>query len=123
MMRSGSDEPLVSWEQFIDEDGHPAVVGSDGGLILTDEEYQASARITLESYGDESSCGITCGIYGWMMHTCRFPTIGEGQKAYHAMKRDLAVIVGMIPNRSDPELDAKCDLAIAAISRFVDEFP
>ena len=113
----------MTWETFIGEDGVPAVVGTDGGHIVVDEEYDACARITLELFGDGPPCSITCGIYEWMMHTRRFPTVSEGRGAYEAMKLGLADIVDMIPNRSDPERDVKIDHVTAAITKFVDTFP
>ena len=113
----------MAWEQSIGEDGNPADVGTDGGQIVADEEYDAGARITLELFGDGPPCSITCGIYEWMMHTRRFPSVSEGRIAYEAMKLALADIVEMIPNRSDPERDEKIERVHTAISQFVDVFP
>ena len=111
------------WETFIDDDGASAVYGTDGGKIVIDEEYDGCARITLELFGDGPPCSITCGIYEWMMHTRRFPSVSEGRSAYERMKLGLADIVNMIPNRSDPESDAKIERVITAVTRFVDTFP
>ena len=58
-----------------------------------------------------------------MVHTRRFPSVSEGRSAYETMKLGLADIVDMIPNRSDPERDARIELVTAAITRFVDAFP
>ena len=113
----------MTWEQCIGDDGLPTKIGTDGGQIIADEEYDAGARITLELFGDGPSCSITCGIYEWMMHTRRFPSVSEGRSAYEAMKLDLANIVDMIPNRSDPRRDEKIEHVVTAISRFVDVFP
>ena len=113
----------VTWGLYIGDDGLPDKIGTDGGKIVADEEYDAGARITLELFGDGPPCSITCGIYEWMMHTRRFPSVSEGQIAYEAMKLDLANIVEMIPNRSDPERDEKIERTSTAISRFVDDFP
>lgn len=44
----------------------PDQTGSEGGLIISDEEYKDSCRITLEKC--ERYYAITCGIYGGMMH-------------------------------------------------------
>jgi len=45
----------------------PYQTGSEGGLIIADEEYRDSCRITLEKC--ERYYAITCGVYGGMMHT------------------------------------------------------
>ena len=45
----------------------PDQTGSEGGLIISDEEYKDSCRITLEKC--ERYYAITCGVYGGMMHT------------------------------------------------------
>ncbi len=113
------------WENYTDENGLPERVGSDGGVIVSDEEYDVGARITLERLGEVAPfpCGITCGIYGWMVHTRRFPTLAEAQRAYDDMKPGLADILDMIPNRSDPDIEIKRERAIAAMSRYVDMFP
>ena len=111
-----------AWDRFTDENGVPEVVGSDGGVVVADEEYGGGARITLERLG-ENAFGITCGIYQWMMHTRRFSSLDDAEFAYEAMKVELAAILDMIPNRSDPEADRKTDHAIAEMSRFVDTFP
>ena len=113
---------IVTWETFVGEDGVAAVAGTDGGKIVVDEEYDGCARITLELFGDGPPCSITCGIYEWMMHTRRFSSVTEGRSAFETMKLGLADIVDMIPNRSDPERDAKIERVTTAITRFVDAF-
>ena len=61
-------------------------VGSEGGEILSDEEYKNACRITLEKC--EKYYAITCGVYGAMVHTA-FSDVNHYQKKYEAMKRDL----------------------------------
>lgn len=41
--------------------------GSEGGVVIADEEYKNSCRITLEKC--EKYYAITCGVYGAMVHT------------------------------------------------------
>jgi len=41
--------------------------GSEGGAILRDELHREGSRITLERIA--AGCAITCGVYGWMVHT------------------------------------------------------
>ena len=113
----------MNWTTYTDEDGLPAKIGSDGGAVLADEEHGWGARITLEQPGVMAAFGITCGIYGWMVHTRAFTNIGDAQSGYEAMKTDLDIIMEMIPARSDPEVERKMDAVTVAISAFVDKFP
>ena len=39
--------------------------GSEGGVVIADEEYKNSCRITLEKC--EKYYAITCGVYGAMV--------------------------------------------------------
>ena len=96
--------------------------GSEGGVILRDDEYESSARITLErdcSHGVPFS--VTCGIYGWFFHTRR---LGSETEAEFAMMCDeLAEIVNIVPQANDPDADSKMGAVSEAIHRFVDRFP
>src|SRR3954469_23184483 len=45
--------------------------GSEDGEILRGEEHARGERITLErTLSRPYSHAITCGVYGWMVHTC-----------------------------------------------------
>lgn len=60
--------------------------GSENGVILKDEEYANSCRITLERC--TGNCAITCGIYGSMVHTA-FCDETSSLCIYEKMKADL----------------------------------
>jgi hypothetical protein len=96
--------------------------GCEGGVILRDDEYRGGARITLER-GGFAPFSITCGVYGWMVHTRFFSTLPEAEREYALMQPDLAAIVDSQPLAADPDVDAKMDAVTAAIGRFVDRFP
>ena len=68
------------------------------GLIISDEEYKDSCRITLEKC--ERYYAITCGIYGGMMHTV-FCNSTQYQETYNNMKKDLQEFIDK--NTSDEE--------------------
>lgn len=61
-------------------------IGSEGGIIVADEEYNKSCRITLEKC--EKHYAITCGIYGAMVHTT-FSDFEYYQIKYDTMKKEL----------------------------------
>ncbi len=96
--------------------------GSEGGVILRDEEHDLGARITLErdcSHGVPFA--VTCGIYGWFFHT-RFVR-SEAEAEFQAMQDGLAAILYIIPGVDDPGCDAKMEMVGEAISGFVARFP
>ncbi len=67
--------------------------GSEEGDILLDEEHGAGARITLERNTTVAPFAITCGIYGWMMHTRFFETELEARSEYDRMKQALSELI------------------------------
>jgi hypothetical protein len=95
--------------------------GTEGGIILRDEEHSLGSRITLERDGTIAPYSVTCGIYGWFFHT-RF--LGsEAEAELPAMRDGLVAILHIIPNTDDPESDTKMRVAGEAIGAFVDRFP
>jgi hypothetical protein len=110
--------PAHSWSAF--EDG--ATLGSRGsesGVILLDDEYDAAARITLERATSVAPFAITCGVYGRLMHTRYFSAEAEARSEYAAMKAALAEIVDGFDS-DDPQ---QSDRARQAVERFTDQFP
>jgi hypothetical protein len=95
--------------------------GSEEGTILSDEENVDGARITLERDG-QTPFSITCGIYGWMLHTYLFSDEMSASDALEEMKESLDGIVQMLPCVDDPELESKARAVQNAISSFVDHF-
>ena len=65
-------------------------LGSENGLILKDEEYADSCRVTLEKC--KKYYAITCGVYGAMCHTA-FCNADKYEKMYDAVKSDLQEFV------------------------------
>jgi hypothetical protein len=90
-----------NWNPFSDapqdkakEDGAEAERGSEGGRIVRDEEHVLGARITLEKECEIAPYAITCGIYGWMMHTCYLSEEDKAVEQYEAMKAELSDLLG-----------------------------
>ena len=85
---------MSDWISF--ENGSTiGTTGSEGGAILRDELHPEGARITLERTA--TGFAITCGIYGWMVHTRFFATESESVAAYEEMKPALAEILVRLP--------------------------
>ena len=64
--------------------------GSEHGIIIRDEEYDHSCRITLEKCPEYYA--VTCGIYGSMVHTAFFDE-NDYEAKYEAMKQELQEFV------------------------------
>ena len=60
--------------------------GNENGIILDDEEYNSSGRITLEKCDEYYA--ITCGVYGAMVHTV-FCSPKESTELFEKIKKDL----------------------------------
>jgi hypothetical protein len=91
---------------------------SEGGVLVRHEEYWedgAGAGITLERDCRASPVAITCGVYGWMVHTRYFASVAEGEAAAEAMKPALVELVHRV--LSDDPFDGQPFLA------FVERFP
>lgn len=82
-----------SWYPF-EEGSTIGAIGSEGGSILEDEEYGLGARITLEQGGQTAPFAITCGIYGFMMHTTWARDEAEAKAKFEAMKSELVLLLG-----------------------------
>jgi hypothetical protein len=67
--------------------------GSEQGETVLDEEHMLGARITLERNTSIAPFAITCGIYGWMVHTRYFETEREARSQYDNMKHALSELI------------------------------
>lgn len=99
--------------------------GSDDGLIMGDEEYCESARITLErdcrAYGKPAiPFTITCGIYGLMVHTRFFGDEFHARQQLNEMKTALATLVDQLPADCEDEVP---DGLEKALDEFVYRYP
>lgn len=80
------------WDQF-DNGRSIGRNGSENGIIVLDEEHSDGARITLEQGGMTSPWAITCGIYGFLVHTVFISDETESREKYNAMKLDLVQVM------------------------------
>lgn len=96
--------------------------GSESGIILRDDEHPLGARITLERGGGTAPYAITCGIYGWMMHTHFSAAEAEAQRDYDRMREALTSILAGMSDSDSPEDEDRRARTVSAIERFVDDF-
>jgi len=106
------------WKPF-DNGTTPGLKGSESGETIRDEEHVYGARITLEKNANIAPFAITCGIYGWMVHTRFFATEDEAGAEYDKMKASLSEIVERI---SDPKDDDR-RATEKAMEAFVETYP
>jgi hypothetical protein len=101
----------MAWGPF---DGGSTIgtTGSEGGIILRDEEHSLGSRITLERDGTTAPYAVTCGIYGSMFHTAWAGSEAAGAAMYEAMRDRLAQL---LEAPSEEEY-------LAMLRRFVDDF-
>ena len=72
--------------------------GSERGVIVTDEEHALGARLTLERGTQTAPFAITCGVYGWLVHTRFFPSETEANAEYDSDEN----CAGRTPRRGTP---------------------
>jgi hypothetical protein len=111
----------VTWHDFLDGRS-VGMMGSEGGDIIRDEEHDAGARVTLERATRVAPFSITCGIYGWMVHTRWFDSEPVTRAEFDTMKDALAAILKKlkVENVSPEEQLAQ----ISPLLRdFVERFP
>lgn len=69
--------------------------GSEGGIILNDEELDSSARITMEKDTDIAPFAITMGIYGLAFHTNYYSSMEDAEEGYDWYKGKVEEIVSL----------------------------
>ena len=111
---------MSDWNSF-KEGESVGQTGSEGGKILCDEEHGDGARVTLEHVRDNRFT-ITCGIYGWMVHTRFFSTEAHAQKGLEETKDELAKILAFI-RIEDEATGENMRVAQDVIDDFVERCP
>ena len=96
--------------EWITLDKEIGTVGSEGGTIIRDEEYEQSCRVTLEKC--PKYYAITCGVYGAMVHTV-FLGESDCNAKYGEIKLDLQNFIDRIDEMTEDEridfYEAFCD--------------
>src|SRR5690349_6875977 len=118
---------MAEWQPFADGTTIGGL-GSEDGTILRGEEHTDGSRITLERTerflpSAPVAYAITCGIYGWMLHTRFLSDEAEALEEYEAMKAALAAILAIIPRVDDPAGDETMAEVTRQIGLFVERFP
>ncbi len=110
----------ISWRPF-EEGATLGQPGSEQGIILRDEEHVLGARITLERATSVAPFAITCGIYGWMMHTRFFGSEVEADAQYEQMKDALAALLEAAEQTA--AIDGGRKVLIDGIDEFIGNYP
>ena len=93
--------------------------GSEGGVVVRDEEHSLEARITLERETRSAPFAITCGIYGCMLHTRFFSLEDEARLQYDSMKAALSALLAT-EKEGGPE---GCRSFLDGVAAFVESYP
>lgn len=96
--------------------------GTEGGRIIRDDEHIDGARITLEQGCRMAPFAITCGIYGWMVHSCFYADQMTAEDEYALIKEEIEHILTMIPRDDAPDLDYHLDSVEEAVASFARRF-
>lgn len=105
---------MTDWIPF--ENGTTlGATGSERGTILRDELHPEGARMTLERTA--TGLAITCGVYGWMVHTRFFASESEAVAAYEEMKPALAEMLARLPAEGED-----VEAALAEAGEMLDAF-
>lgn len=109
-----------SWRPFEDS-ATLGQAGSEEGTIVRDEEHSLGARITLERGAGVAPFAITCGIYGWMLHTRFFTSETEAKTQYDRMRTSLSALLEAAEQTAD--VDGGREVLMEGVSRFVGDYP
>ena len=96
--------------------------GTDAGQIVQDEEHLGGARIMLEKQCKHAPFSISCGIYGWMVHTRFLADQATAEEEYGKMKTEMVRILAMIPREELPDMEERIERVDDAIEDFVEQF-
>ncbi|MBZ0297553.1 MAG: hypothetical protein K8L99_33665 [Anaerolineae bacterium] len=111
---------MSDWHPF--EEGKTITkTGSEGGVIILDDEHEKGARITLERGCLRAPFAITCGVYGWMVHTRFLADDETAQHAVEEMKSALKTILCQMPD--DQDSDVNFDELTEALADFAEQYP
>jgi len=114
----------VTWTWSAYDDGRTlGEVGSEAGRIVSDEECDGGARITLEEGGMTAPWSITCGVYGWMVHTRFFATREQADGDVPPMKAAIETMLAAAARIAGPEDAAGYRRVAALCETFVERFP
>jgi hypothetical protein len=108
------------WQPF-ENGGTLGQMGLEEGSIVRDEEHSLGARISLERDTRVAPFAITCGIYGWMLHTRFFGSEEEAETEYESMKSALAKLLEAADETA--EIDGGREVLLDGVSKFVEMFP
>ena len=88
---------------------------------MRDEEHPLGARISLERDCRVAPFAITCGIYGWMLHTRFFSYHDEAEGQYENMKIALATMLEAADKTA--QIDGGRQAMMDGIDAFIGNYP
>jgi len=115
-----SDEQ--SW-RLVEEGRTLGLGGTEGGIVVRDEEHPAGLRLTLEEDPARSFYSVTCGVVGWLVHSRFFDNEAAAHAAWDEMKPALLELVVQLPTGGAKPLEPATRAAGAKLGAFMARFP
>ena len=115
-----SDEQ--SW-RLVEEGRTLGLGGTEGGIVVRDEEHPAGLRLTLEEDPARSFYSVTCGVVGWLVHSRFFDNEAAAHAAWDEMKPALLELVVQLPAGGAKPLEPATRAAGAKLGAFMARFP
>ncbi len=117
----GFEDRTLHWEP-VENGSTLGQQGSELGIIMLDEEYDKSVRITLESNTRAAPFARTCGIYSWLLHTRFFHDELTARKELKEMKSELVRIYSLIPGEEAATKERLGEVA-QNLQAFIRQYP
>jgi hypothetical protein len=92
------------------------VKGSEGSVIIRDEEHPLGARMTIKQGHDYVS--VSCSISGKIDHTRFFKEMRAAEQEYSTMQKEMTRVISAISSAKAADIKVW-----EAISDFVTRFP
>ncbi|WP_426752124.1 hypothetical protein [Myxococcus sp. Y35] len=91
----GSSEDAV-WKPY---EGGSSLgwMGTQGGTITRDEDFQGRLRLTYEQDDTRSFHAITCSVTGWLLYHRFFDNAAAATAAFEEMKPALETLLTQLP--------------------------
>jgi hypothetical protein len=97
---------------------------------MLDESHPDGARITLEVVSrprflrrPQIAYAITCGIYGWLVHTRFFATEAEAVTEFERMKPGLSATLELLTLRAGVDVEQQLPEVTEQLCGFLSTFP
>ncbi len=94
------------FEKWLSLTQHLGQEGSEGGIIVHDDELPGIGRVTIERETNLKTgldyFGVTTGVYGMLVHTAFFSSLEDALEGMQIAKLLIQVLMGTTANNETP---------------------